>query len=157
MFSSWLMDFFLFKQNTAYEMRISDWSSDVCSSDLRPAGRVPERKQWSPSPRAMPASRALAGGERSPLDTGALVFAPRSRGAQSHLPRRLSAVAAVAVVAIPLTLGWRVNTLPVPQVAYGTPFGALETASLATDSEATLSRSEGRSVRREGGITLISR
>src|SRR3546814_7859544 len=25
---------FLFKQNTAYEMRISDWSSDVCSSDL---------------------------------------------------------------------------------------------------------------------------
>src|SRR3546814_16118696 len=26
--------FFLFKQMTAYEMRISDWSSDVCSSDL---------------------------------------------------------------------------------------------------------------------------
>src|SRR3546814_1590857 len=41
--------FFFFKQKTAYEMRISDWSSDVCSSDLarfhrrrpgdRPAGR----------------------------------------------------------------------------------------------------------------------
>src|SRR3546814_17002585 len=28
--------FFFFKQKTAYEMRISDWSSDVCSSDLRP-------------------------------------------------------------------------------------------------------------------------
>src|SRR3546814_2899718 len=28
----WL--FFFFKQKTAYEMRISDWSSDVCSSDL---------------------------------------------------------------------------------------------------------------------------
>src|SRR3546814_7670788 len=27
---------FLFKQKTAYEMRISDWSSDVCSSDLLP-------------------------------------------------------------------------------------------------------------------------
>src|SRR3546814_6457274 len=27
---------FFFKQKTAYEMRISDWSSDVCSSDLRP-------------------------------------------------------------------------------------------------------------------------
>src|SRR3546814_16801516 len=27
-------DFFFFKQKTAYEMRISDWSSDVCSSDL---------------------------------------------------------------------------------------------------------------------------
>src|SRR3546814_9712457 len=29
------MVFFFFKQKTAYEMRISDWSSDVCSSDLR--------------------------------------------------------------------------------------------------------------------------
>src|SRR3546814_3084512 len=29
-----LCDFFFFKQKTAYEMRISDWSSDVCSSDL---------------------------------------------------------------------------------------------------------------------------
>src|SRR3546814_1710675 len=28
--------FFFFKQKTAYEMRISDWSSDVCSSDLAP-------------------------------------------------------------------------------------------------------------------------
>src|SRR3546814_7853336 len=27
---------FFFKQKTAYEMRISDWSSDVCSSDLNP-------------------------------------------------------------------------------------------------------------------------
>src|SRR3546814_412145 len=34
--------FFFFKQKTAYEMRISDWSSDVCSSDLLRAGsRVP--------------------------------------------------------------------------------------------------------------------
>src|SRR3546814_2404165 len=29
-----LIIFFFFKQKTAYEMRISDWSSDVCSSDL---------------------------------------------------------------------------------------------------------------------------
>src|SRR3546814_8100257 len=29
-----IMFFFFFKQKTAYEMRISDWSSDVCSSDL---------------------------------------------------------------------------------------------------------------------------
>src|SRR3546814_5293747 len=29
------MAFFFLKQKTAYEMRISDWSSDVCSSDLR--------------------------------------------------------------------------------------------------------------------------
>src|SRR3546814_17347189 len=34
--------FFFFKQKTAYEMRISDWSSDVCSSDLPadPADRI---------------------------------------------------------------------------------------------------------------------
>src|SRR3546814_6649371 len=31
------MCFFFFKQKTAYEMRISDWSSDVCSSDLSQA------------------------------------------------------------------------------------------------------------------------
>src|SRR3546814_2617819 len=31
--------FFFFKQKTAYEMRISDWSSDVCSSDLRARNR----------------------------------------------------------------------------------------------------------------------
>src|SRR3546814_2139474 len=39
--------FFFFKQKTAYEMRISDWSSDVCSSDLR---RLPggDRKAFQP-------------------------------------------------------------------------------------------------------------
>src|SRR3546814_9139560 len=35
------MVFFFFKQKTAYEMRISDWSSDVCSSDLA-APAVPD-------------------------------------------------------------------------------------------------------------------
>src|SRR3546814_10458214 len=54
--------FFFFKQKTAYEMRISDWSSDVCSSDLRapglkmpeaPAlrrrgGRTDRRRSWCP-------------------------------------------------------------------------------------------------------------
>src|SRR3546814_14887872 len=35
----WYVCFF-FKQKTAYEMRISDWSSDVCSSDLFPPGKA---------------------------------------------------------------------------------------------------------------------
>src|SRR3546814_9498269 len=35
--------FFFFKQKTAYEMRISDWSSDVCSSDLRHASARQQR------------------------------------------------------------------------------------------------------------------
>src|SRR3546814_3598416 len=39
-----LFFFFFFKQKTAYEMRISDWSSDVCSSDLHtPDGEAPIR------------------------------------------------------------------------------------------------------------------
>src|SRR3546814_1955188 len=33
--------FFFFKQKTAYEMRISDWSSDVCSSDLEVGELMP--------------------------------------------------------------------------------------------------------------------
>src|SRR3546814_4284602 len=40
--------FFFFKQKTAYEMRISDWSSDVCSSDLLQrlfAGAPPRGRQ----------------------------------------------------------------------------------------------------------------
>src|SRR3546814_13303931 len=39
--------FFFFKQKTAYEMRISDWSSDVCSSDLEHcrAGQRREREE----------------------------------------------------------------------------------------------------------------
>src|SRR3546814_7861602 len=39
--------FFFFKQKTAYEMRISDWSSDVCSSDL-PAIGLHDRRQPLP-------------------------------------------------------------------------------------------------------------
>src|SRR3546814_20513183 len=41
-----MMLFCFFKQKTAYEMRISDWSSDVCSSDLNAPGetRVVERE-----------------------------------------------------------------------------------------------------------------
>src|SRR3546814_9924369 len=37
-----LVYFFFFKQKTAYDMRISDWSSDVCSSDLDEVGVDPQ-------------------------------------------------------------------------------------------------------------------
>src|SRR3546814_5558014 len=49
------MLFFFFKQKTAYEMRISDWSSDVCSSDLLGRYRryrVPGRGAGMPGPPA---------------------------------------------------------------------------------------------------------
>src|SRR3546814_7976677 len=66
--------FFFFKQKTAYEMRISDWSSDVCSSDLvgcqtqpgdgcarplAPAGHCPPSSRacgWRGSGREQPTS-----------------------------------------------------------------------------------------------------
>src|SRR3546814_20537022 len=38
--------FFFFKQKTAYEMRISDWSSDVCSSDL--GRQIEGGVKWQP-------------------------------------------------------------------------------------------------------------
>src|SRR3546814_9941242 len=48
------MCFFFFKQKTAYELRISDWSSDVCSSDLIPVAR----KLWLPIAVPIPAAAA---------------------------------------------------------------------------------------------------
>src|SRR3546814_1779048 len=49
--------FFFFKQKTAYEMRISDWSSDVCSSDLtagKAIGDWPRRIDPPPGNRHQP-------------------------------------------------------------------------------------------------------
>src|SRR3546814_12636280 len=42
-----LSNFLFFKQKTAYELRISDSSSDVCSSDLAARGRVAETFVWA--------------------------------------------------------------------------------------------------------------
>src|SRR3546814_10894492 len=39
--------FFFFKQKTAYEMRISDWSSDVCYSDLSPEVQYMQERRKS--------------------------------------------------------------------------------------------------------------
>src|SRR3546814_6068658 len=89
--------FFFFKQKTAYEMRISDWSSDVCSSDLPrtqaqphvPAGRPPQPVgrgglpggvRDRPQPR--PHARGRGRGERS----AAAVPVARSEEHTSELP-----------------------------------------------------------------------
>src|SRR3546814_2932383 len=53
-----MLCFFFFKQKTAYEMRISDWSSDVCSSDLPPI--VPSTASAGP---AASAGATSAGGK----------------------------------------------------------------------------------------------
>src|SRR3546814_1796856 len=53
--------FFFFKQKTAYEMRISDWSSDVCSSDLRDwAAEAFAGGPWPPARRHPSGGRSAA-------------------------------------------------------------------------------------------------
>src|SRR3546814_5725488 len=72
--------FFFFKQKTAYEMRISDWSSDVCSSDLAwPAGanfRWPVRETPGRT-RQRPCAR---GAVKPAIDAGHQHRALRPRG-----------------------------------------------------------------------------
>src|SRR3546814_5192209 len=54
------MCFFFFKQKTAYEMRISDWSSDVCSSDLLAHVEQGERLAVRGEPVAEPGAEGRA-------------------------------------------------------------------------------------------------
>src|SRR3546814_2069448 len=62
---------FFFKQKTAYEMRISDWSSDVCSSDLRTLQHALEHLlRAAHFPQYVDVDRTLAAGD--------VVRAPRS-------------------------------------------------------------------------------
>src|SRR3546814_1628866 len=72
--------FFFFKQKTAYEMRISDWSSDVCSPDLcwkfgfskgelvGPGRRMVENTEPLPPERASEDSASISGIGQSPVD-----------------------------------------------------------------------------------------
>src|SRR3546814_3980963 len=59
--------FFFFKQKTAYEMRISDWSSDVCSSDLL---SLPGSRPGNPCPSLTPdlSGEARCRGRMGPRD-----------------------------------------------------------------------------------------
>src|SRR3546814_8878815 len=84
--------FFFFKQKTAYEMRISDWSSDVCSSDLIlqaaadlevPSGFLVAEQRRALERRRAALLRLLQVGDLSPhrfelrlqeLDLGGLIF-----------------------------------------------------------------------------------
>src|SRR3546814_14309583 len=62
--------FFFFKQKTAYEMRISDWSSDVCSSDLLAQQRAERvlvgRQAFAPERHAAAPGRDWAHASREP-------------------------------------------------------------------------------------------
>src|SRR3546814_3400966 len=66
--------FFFFKQKTAYEMRISDWSSDVCSSDLD------EQRRAGPLARDAPRGRARGGEADDRVGADRVDDAPRRLG-----------------------------------------------------------------------------
>src|SRR3546814_1521961 len=59
---------FVFKKKTAYEMRISDWSSDVCSSDLV-AYRQPRLAAGGENPVTLPGDASIHRQTPSPLMT----------------------------------------------------------------------------------------
>src|SRR3546814_9224973 len=55
---------FFFKQKTAYELRISDWSSDVCSSDLAESGRRSPRSPTARGATSRGSHRSTSGATR---------------------------------------------------------------------------------------------
>src|SRR3546814_19337298 len=107
-----ILFFFFFKQKTAYEMRISDWSSDVCSSDLGGVGQFFER------PFHPPFGHALAG-----MLAG---IKPHLRVAASHfnaVDRLTFEAGAQAAVRDPVTLGDRSDQVVVPFHRIGREIG----------------------------------
>src|SRR3546814_8828668 len=83
--------FFFFKQKTAYEMRISDWSSDVCSSDLPADGTaaaVPAAADPRPD-RALEA-RQRGGARREDAGRSRHHRADPARGGDRHVSLPLS-------------------------------------------------------------------
>src|SRR3546814_8454888 len=123
--------FFFFKQKTAYEMRISDWSSDVCFSDLQidlghGMGRLPESRtvvamQHVPESRKYkPPARACAG-YRMTREKGAwpqvqvpAASSPRACRNTSRLPQ----IASPAMIAATARSG---QLRPVPNTPSAAP------------------------------------
>src|SRR3546814_2084479 len=72
---------FFFKQKTAYEMRISDWSSDVCSSDLAAQATYRQGKLGRLFRGRYGRDHRSAEARRTAADGGAGVHAPAGRRA----------------------------------------------------------------------------
>src|SRR3546814_20802497 len=107
--------FFFFKQKTAYEMRISDWSSDVCSSDLTSAScctitsRLIRSAKWAASaPRrgARPATASSPGARYARCCRRRRSFPTRSASFQTSPGARKSVVEGKSV-AVRVDLGGR--------------------------------------------------
>src|SRR3546814_20084519 len=91
------MAFFFFNQKTAYEMRISDWSSDVCSSDLVVAveapGELPAVHIWAEQSRPVGHGAELAVHPRvgeAHVEVGSErgLGEPSAHGSREGLPQR---------------------------------------------------------------------
>src|SRR3546814_14077455 len=95
---------FFFKQKTAYEMRISDWSSDVCSSDLP----ILSRRQDRQVPHALELPRVCDAARRDSV--------PRRRLAQQSRPRR----AGLMRYRLPGQSGLRVAQVALGTTTFGT-------------------------------------
>src|SRR3546814_16192045 len=82
--------FFFFKQKTAYEMRISDWSSDVCSSDLldqAEARRQAIATELKPLYDAFNTARNAANPNQASLNTQAQTIRQREEAGKQELAR----------------------------------------------------------------------
>src|SRR3546814_9376880 len=92
--------FFFFKQKTAYEMRISDWSSDVCSSDLFSSLRVRELTLVSYRAAGREDCRAFRKLRRSRASTRSSLPSPACRRGISGPQRRVSSGSGIPAPAI---------------------------------------------------------
>src|SRR3546814_3628691 len=86
---SWLV-FFFFKQKTAYEMRISDWSSDVCSSDLFPRNSAGASAPDAPRTESRPTPRGAAPARPRRTAAEAEYYSAGGRAARSRATVRPS-------------------------------------------------------------------
>src|SRR3546814_7541202 len=112
--------FFFFKQKTAYEMRISDWSSDVCSSDL--AG-----------------CRRLLAGDRAAQGGGAVHRADRLPRHQEGRPES-RADRAIRPVAVPHAVpGRRTRRSGYSALGRGQPAPAGDRSLVAADRKSVVS------------------
>src|SRR3546814_3659452 len=89
--------FFFFKQKTAYEMRISDWSSDVCSSDLtsKARTRISEICGWlvaNTSARLLGSKKSTAGSMPTRASSGSASSRMRPLGMAKMIGSGISAV-----------------------------------------------------------------
>src|SRR3546814_5875968 len=84
--------FFFFRQKTAYEMRISDWSSDVCSSDLEQAQEEEARRTAEELARQETRERMTADARR------AAMTAARDQAEQEIISGRENHMAVAAIL-----------------------------------------------------------